>query len=302
MTEKEYKKQLKNRLIQYRETLNLSSDITFGIEIEYEGIIKGTVSHLLLEEQIDKRLLNWKNKSEFDIAEFSKEKEMINGEINSPVLRDNKKTWNDLKRVLELLKSNDAFASERCGAHINIGAHIFENNIEYIKNFILLWILYEREIQKFSSGENKWVRRDVNNLFKKINGKIDLKNLLLYDKTFILTQELTCLCDKHHRIYFCKSIKDRFMYGNVIEFRVPNGTLNEEIWQNYINFFSKFILACKKEIDQEKVIYQINNKEHNTIELANFEFDNDFDKEQFLIQTLKTNKIYSKFLIPHKYY
>ena len=30
--------------------------------------------------------------------------------------------------------------------------------------------------------------------------------------------------------------------GCTVEFRVPNGSLNEEIWQNYINFFAKFIL------------------------------------------------------------
>ena len=81
MTEKDYKKELKNRLIEYRETLCLPSDVTFGVEIEYEGIVKDTVSYLLSEEQLDKRLIGWKNKSEFSIAEFSKEREMINGEI-----------------------------------------------------------------------------------------------------------------------------------------------------------------------------------------------------------------------------
>lgn len=302
MTEKDYKNLLKNNLILYRDTLNLPFDVTFGLEIEYEGIIKDTVSHIIYEEQLDKKLIGWLNKSEFDIAIYNKDGEIVNGEINSPILKDSKETWKELKYILELLERKGGFVSDRCGGHVNIGAHIFENNLEYIKNFILSWILYEKEIRKFSSGENKSLRRDVNNLFKKIKGKIDLEILLKNNKIFMLTDELLCLFDKHHSVYIKNPISDKFMFGNIIEFRVPNGTLNQEIWQNYINFFVKFILACKKELDQERIVYKINNNEHDSIEFANFVFDNDLDKEQFLIQTLKANKIYSKSLIPHKYY
>lgn len=302
MTEKDYKKELKNNFLLYRDTLNFPADITFGLEIEYEGIVKNTVSHILYEQQLDKKLIGWKNKSEFDIAIYNKDNEIINGEINSPILKDTKETWKELRYILELLERHGAFVSDRCGGHVNIGAHIFENNLEYIKNFILSWVLYEKEIRKFSSGENKRLRADVNNLFKKISGKIDLEKLVKNSKNFMLSDELFCLFDKNHSIYIKNPISDRFMFGNVIEFRVPNGTLNQEIWQNYINFFVRFILACKKELDQEKIVYKINNHEHNTIELADFVFDSDLDKEQFLIQTLNTNKAYSKTLIPHKYY
>lgn len=301
MTEKEYKKILKDDLLSYRDTLNLASDVTFGIEIEYEGIVKDTVSHMIYEEQLDKRLIGWLNKSEFDIAIYNKNGETVNGEINSPILKDTKETWEELKYILELLERKGAFVSEKCGGHVNIGAHIFENNLEYIKNFILIWILYEKEIRKFSSGENKNLRRDVNNLFQKISRKIDIEKLIKNNKIVILTDELSCLFDKHHSIYMKNPIGDRFMFGNIIEFRLPNGTLNPEIWQNYINFFAKLIIASKKELDQEKIVYKINNHEHSVIELADFVFDNDLDKEQFLIQTLKPNKTYKKFLIPHMY-
>ena len=142
----------------------------------------------------------------------------------------------------------------------------------------------------------------MDGLFKDINGQIDPEILFKNDKNFMLAEELCCLFDKNHGIYMKKPISSNFMFGNVIEFRVPNGTLSEEIWQNYVNFFVRFILACKKELDQEKIVYKINNGEHDSIELADFVFDSDFDKEQFLIQTLNTNKNYAKTLIPHRYF
>ena len=302
MTEKDYKKMLKNKLILYRDMLNLPPDVTFGLEIEYEGILKDTVSHILYEEQLDKKLIGWKNKSEFSIALYTEDNEIINGEINSPILKDTKEAWEDLKYLLELLKNHGAFISSKCGGHVNIGAHIFENNFEYIKNFILSWVLYEKEIRRFSSGEYKKLRIDIDGLFKSVGEVVEPEILLKSSKNFILFDELWGLFDKNHSIYIKQPICNKFMFGNVIEFRIPNGTLSEEIWQNYINFFVRFILACKKEMDQEKIVYKINNQEHNSIELADFVFDNDLDKEQFLIQTLNTNKIYSKTLIPHKYF
>ena len=102
MTEKEYKNILENQFIKYRSSLNLSDEITFGIEIEYENIIKDSVSCLLLEEHLNNNLIGWKNKSEFDIAEYNKLGEETNGEINSPILTDNIGTWKNLRFILYL--------------------------------------------------------------------------------------------------------------------------------------------------------------------------------------------------------
>ena len=110
------------------------------------------------------------------------------------------------------------------------------------------------------------------------------------------------LNDKIFDVSFAKVMKAKYAYDNRIEFRIPNGTLKEEIWQNYINFFVKFLIACKKELDVEEVVYKINNNEHSAIELADYVFEDNIDKDNFLIQTLKTNKIYKKELPPHIIY
>lgn len=301
MTEKDYRNELKDKFITYRNSLNLPKNVTFGIEIEYENVVKDTMTHLLNEEKtINMDLNGWINKSEIDIEEYNEIGEAVNGEINSPILRDEIKTWKNLRNILNLMDRNGAIITEKCGGHVNIGSHIIGKNTKYLRNFILLWILYEKEINKFSSGEFNRKRNDIKRIFEPISKAINTNKFVdikgKFNKNFLIDE---CLFDKCHAFHIDTPIKNKFSIGNRIEFRVPNASLSEEIWQNYINFFSRFLIACKKDLDIEYTLYKIKNNLHNPIELADFVFDNDIDKNNFLIQTLKTNKIYQKELHKH---
>ena len=289
MDDKYYKKILKDELIVYRNLLNLDKNITFGIEIEYENILTDLISLTLLEDDyID--LKRWKNKSELDIFEYNKYGDEMNGEVVSPILRDSVDTWKKVEKVLYLLEIKGAKITEKCGGHVNIGSNILENNPLYYRNLLLLWKLYSKYIHSFASGEYSILRQ--NDMVKMLNFNTEyLKEI----ETFIDIDPI--LYDKEHELY----IEDKKNKGR-IEFRIPNGTLSKEIWQNYINFFSKLLIACKKELDVEKIVYKINNNDSSATELANYIFDGEFDKEQFLIQALKTNKIYKKELVKHIVY
>jgi len=304
MTENEYKRELKDNLIKYRASLNLPDDVTFGVEIEYENIPNLNVSYFLDQiKKSDNLCINWINKRESDLTEYNKWGETMNGEINSPILKDRLDDWKNLSAVLKLLNEKNGVITEKCGGHINIGAHILGKNQKHWRNFLLLWILYEKEIYKFSSGEYSTVRKRDDNTIERIAKelKYNIKSILKnYRNVYkYLDNVSNCLFYKCYDLSLDNFNSLNFEINNRIEFRVPNGTLMEEICQNYINFFAKFVIACKKELDVEKVLYKIKNNEHTVLELADYVFDNDIDKEYFLIQTLKTNKIYSKKLQPH---
>lgn len=308
MNENDYKRILKDRKIKYRPTLNLPSNITFGVEIEYENVLNELISNLLYEEEIfDKNFSNWINKPEIDLTYDNINADCImNGEINSPVLKDNIKAWKNLRTAINILNKNGAIITNQCGGHINIGAHIFGCNIIYWRNFLLLWILYEKEIYKFSSGEFLKIRERESGVIERLTPILikNISHISNIDKTKIdlmsyLSKSGISFLEKKHDVSFYNFKKFDYDLDNRIEFRLPNGTLREEIWQNYINFFAKFMLACKKELDTDRVIYKINHNEHNALELADYIFEDNIDKENFLIQALKTNKIYKKELVPH---
>jgi len=304
MTEREYRNKLKDKLIEYRNELNLGNAVTFGVEIEYENVMFDLVSYFLdYEQNYDTSFIGWTNHIEVDISEFNKD-ELMNGEIVSPILTDNIETWKNLKIILDMLKRNDAVITDRCGGHVNIGTQILNYNTNYFRNLFLLWLLYEKEIYNFSSGEYSSVRKRDNNLLKRIaltlNSKIDeiLEN---ENDLFTYLKKVLVVSDSYDITF--KSVKGPAIFNdNRIEIRIPNGTLNEEILQNNINFFTKFLLVCRNELDIEKIIWKISRNDHSPVELANLVFKEQLDKDNFLIQTLKTNKIYQKTLPKHIIY
>ena len=303
MTEREYKEKLKNKLIEYRNSLNLPSDVTFGIEIEYENINTNDVSELLNKEKLENNhCFGWQNKAEIDILEYDKNEEKMNGEIISPILKDRNRTWNNIETILDILNNNGGIVTEKCGAHVNIGAHILGTKVKHWKNFLLLWMLYEKEIYQFSSGEFIKVRADINKILERISLELNIDDITKLRRKMNLKNLDDSIFSKCSDIRITKNFNKNISINNVIEFRIPNGTLNKEIWQNYINFFARFVLACRKDLDIEKMSYKFSHNDHNIMDLANLIFKEEIDKEYFLIQALKTNHQYKKQLIKHKIY
>ena len=298
-------KLLKNKLIEFGDTLNLPEDITFGLEVEIENIQLEEIEKIIGEFKIsDVSFEGYKSHPEGTNLSFRKG-EIINGEISTSILRDKKNDWENFNKILNRLKEEKAIITENCSSHVNIGAHIFGKNELYWKNFLLLWRLYEEEIYQFSTGEYKKIRGLYFNAPLKdnlttnitLNSNEDAKEFFNSFPKCLLGEKNTCY--KGFTLRKCNNFE--FKENNVIEFRTPNGTLDLNIYKNYVNFFVRFLLACKQDLDIEKIIYKIQTNDHNAIELANLVFSNEQEKNNFLIQTYGTNKIYKKKLKGHIY-
>lgn len=294
-------KKYKNQLITYPEELNFSKDITFGFEMEFENI-SFEKTKKILESLKEKNSLYNGYSAKTDVSNLSIRRGLLtNGEISSCILIDEKEHWKCIKELLLILKEENAVITNKCGTHVNIGAHILEGNVEYFRNFLLLWKLYEEEIFLFSTGEYKNIRdytyikpiRDKINVSNILNLEIDSKK---YINNFQFISKKNC-----NSLSLKKYESSNFRENNVIEFRTPNGTLDINILKNYLNFFVKFLLKCKEKLDIESIIYKIENKDHDVFKLANFIFDNKQDKDNFLIQSLNTNKMYKKKIKSHLY-
>ena len=90
---------------------------------------------------------------------------------------------------------------------------------------------------------------------------------------------------------------------NTIEFRCPNGTIEETIWQNNIN--TVLHLMRLKEVDEEFLDYKLrkktngfltekNQKFRESLELVDILFSNNLDKINFLHQFSKDDCILNK--------
>ena len=83
--------QIENFNFEYRQCLNLPNEITFGLEIEHEGIFRDKTNQFIKEN-----IENWKLAYDLSLDD--------GGEIVSPILHDEIKTWQDLKKICESAK------------------------------------------------------------------------------------------------------------------------------------------------------------------------------------------------------
>ena len=284
--------------LKLRDKLGIDRKNTFGLEIEFE--------HANVSE-FEKELLDCFPKEEWSTVNDCS---LIHGlEVNSPVLRDTEDNWKDLDTVCKIIRKYGSI-DRKAGGHIHVGAHILDNNPKTWLNFIRLWSVYENIIFRFTYGNYLTARprileyaRPVSRVFwdtyEFINNE-EIKLVLLMQLIgFRRTQAVNFSNVNYKNI-------EEIAFGNTIEFRCPNGTLDGVIWQNNVNLFIKLLSVCKDSSLYEDKI----NKRHKEIsykfddlkwydqiyldqalEFADIIFKNNLDKLYFLKQYLKSFQI-----------
>lgn len=287
---------LKDYYIEYKSCLGLDKSMSFGMEIEciFPNKYNNTCKH-------------------YDYTSFKLTPERFIGnegwEFQSPKLYDDDKCWKEVKKTCEYLKKF-CIVNERCGGHIHFGADIFQNNGKYFKNLIFLWMAYEDIIYRFGNGEMINTRFSANiyarptiNIFNYFINHDDIFND--NDRFLKFFKNITRNLGLNFNNYFLFNTHESDE-KNTVEIRTPNGTLEEVVWQNNVNFFGKLIqTAITKDLDLLKLYFNIQTNnfydeelldEYNqmnldkALELADLIFDNNRDKLDFLKQYIKDGK------------
>jgi len=281
-------------LLEYRKKLNLSSDLTFGAEIEFEKI-----DRYIVEDYLHKNYDKWK-------CIYDSSLELGGGEVVSPIMTDSKKYWDDLWIICKYLTENNADTSHNAGGHIHIGS-ILGDDLTSWKQFIKLYTAYENVLFRFSYGDKLQGRTKINRYAAPISDFLHIK--LNYINNISDIKELIKfirIMGKYYSVNFLnvEYNKPFATFGNTLEFRSPNGSTNAIIWQNNINTFAKMLLSAKEKVMNEdfldyklknefisysdkQILYSIINLK-NALEFVDLVFDNNLDKIYFLKQYLKS--------------
>ena len=284
---KELSKYLDEYLIEYRDSLNLSDQCQFGLEIE--GTYTGFRDFALIRGLKHARG-RWQLTDERSIS--------FGIEVKSSKLKDNDVTWNDLTTVLDTMKSVGVMITDECGGHIHCDARILHDDLFSWIRFIKLWILYEDIIFRFSYGEYLNARSGIDYYAHEIANEWRFDGCLKFpDLTFSKYVEFLYL-NKYCAVNLANLAFGNKKKYNTIEFRCPNASLDKTIWQNNVNLFMKLLMRASS--DKELLLPDYCDSNDLEIDLAraleftDIVFDNNLDKLNFLKQYLKNNETFQQ--------
>lgn len=289
---KELLDKLKKYYLEYRKGLGFDDKVTFGFEIEFEHLEEDIVG-TCFKDTLPK---GWK--VEYDDT-------LDNGaEIITSKLIDKVKTWKDIKNVLYRSRCIGEVGINT-GSHIHIGAQVLGTDVTAWKRFLKIWSVYENIIFRFCYGEHTVYRPFVMEQATPLSDLYWYYSKKEYDSYFDILTRINF--DKFVCVNF-KNFKDgsKEKKNNTIEFRCPNGTLDEVIWQNNLNLFVHILEYCNSDKYNDEIINKRKNINKDIIssldyynkinmemalEFSDLIFNSNIDKIYFLRQYIKNYDI-----------
>lgn len=309
--------ELKNTNLIYREKLNIPSTILFGTEIEFsDALIEDVIEKIKQFNEIDEteyfKTINqntfledyskWKCIPESTVQYEDVEGNIYGGEINSPILNNTIQCFKALKSICDILNITENLSIDStCSLHIHIDRTIYANDAKTFLRLLKLWMLFEDIIYRFSYGEIEKPRPYIYKYANPINKKIYRKlNIISKYETHDYKKIISDFKRKDYGLTFFYAQDSTQQIKNTIETRMFNGTTNEIIIQNDINFIINLLLYAKSELyDDDYINYEIKRfkpmeilefselKLEKAAKLADMIFQNETDKVYFMKQYVK---------------
>ena len=245
--------------MELRESLGLSNDITFGVEIEFEESNNVEITKWLEVNH----LTSWYLHDDVSLKR--------GGEVTSSILYDKKETYEELNTVCSIIKKQSK-SLNNAGGHIHIGSQIINKDSKNLLNLLKLWAVYENIIFRFSYGEYLTGRRNIDHYAKVMHEEF-IKVYEKYKESDISFLELIKVLQantKYQALNFNNVKQEDFDYDKLDR----RYNINKD---NY-NLYSMY---------NEIYLRQ-------ALELCDLIFNNNLDKVYFLRQYIKSFEVGDK--------
>ena len=281
--------------LEYRDDLFIDDNYSFGLEIECDHI-----DNPIKKDHIKELNLNY----DWEVAKDSSLDQGV--EVISPILNNEQKSWEDLKKVCSFLDDKSK-SLDSAAAHVHVGAHSIKSTQSFI-NLLRIWGTYENIMFRFGFGE-RLSSRDLISKFARSKSYDYWNDAHLIEKFNLSYNEVVELLrgSKYTALNFNNLSRNNniFKAGNTIEFRYANGTLNPVIWQNLVNVDTNLVRVSNSDIDMDTVYKRHEEtKEYlgdlkiydeifldQALEFVDLMFNTNLDKIYFLNQYLKQFRV-----------
>jgi len=316
---KELIEYLRNYKLQLRDEIGLTKWIKFGIEIETEGddIYRLLTDEVYRQSQLKCRLLMhsddyFKNKKienynyESGLWILKEDCTVKNGaEIHSPILTDNKKSWQELKEICIFLQSLGSEATDNTATHVHFAEQSFLTDVYDLYNLIKLYTVYEGVLYYFSTGEFVNFRERINDYSSPVAKDFQRACQGFYLSHLSYQKFLKKLDFSYNRGLRLNNLQSEYKSKKTFEFRFANGSLSPAIIQNLVNAEAKLCCyAVSSDFDDDyitrkfkyahfpKTIRELTRSYLNIslddiLDFTDLIFDNTIDKLNFIRQCIK---------------
>lgn len=218
-----------------RNTIFIPESMAIGIEIETLG--EDEFANKMKEI---KEFLGWRFKNEPSVV--SRRNGFTGFEITSPKLTGNiQQTTSRIKSMCEFLCKIGNHVDETCGGHIHFESSYLDSAQAWI-NFIILYMHTERLLYIISNKEGEVPRKGIYNHAKPFaeilssNLSSCIERIRALDSTNVQKAK-----DILANIQGNKNYGINFLHPETIEFRMPNGTIDSDVWIQNINLLGGII-------------------------------------------------------------
>ena len=218
--------------------IGIPQDMSFGIEIEAAS------EYAFLYTQFPHICKRWDMTNERVNRKYLEEENIYIIEASSPILSDCNEDIQDIYRVCTLLKSGGLEVEDNCGGHVHIGANYLTTKESY-QRLIELWCNCEKIIFEICDEPYSVKRFTYDDYATPISGILkegkieDEQNL---NKDEFIAQLQSVQGDRYKLINFANVGKK----ASTIEFRIPNGSLNPNVWIENIRLFGRMMKIAEE--------------------------------------------------------
>lgn len=225
---------LKECDVKYKE-IGLDRDISYGIEIEAEGIF----SNILKKQRV--ALGEWRFKREATIIGTGME-------AVSPVLHDNEEDVSDIYCLNKMLSSSQMEATDKCAGHVHIGADYLKSFDSYV-NLFELFGNTERILFQISNSPGSITRKSAETYAKPISKTLEkaLENGIIGGGAESANELIDVLKNEViNNRETSMNIMNIDGGKNTIEFRMANGTLDANEWIENIRLYGRLVQRAEE--------------------------------------------------------
>lgn len=293
--------------LMYRSNIDIGDKYRFGVELEfvdanlkkiYENLCNDNLpvcfhyNHNFSQNKYDK----WIVDADSTVTHLNAKNGFAGGEVSSKILTDSPDDWEELKKVCSIIRDTGGRINDNCSSHISVDIFKYKYNPIFFEKLYKMIIVYENVLETFYRGDFLKQRKAQDSYAKRM-GEDLLGNISQVDFDNIV-RILGYVCFKR-----CDAINlKKFREHGLIEIRYPNGTLNEEVIQNNVNFTLKLLDAVDLKMDLEYLNFYVNKLVNDDYFFVKH-FCGEFDTELFmsLVDVISTSDSDSQdFILQYK--